>query len=105
MALYRQLTFSVLLVSPTAFCTQGSDTYHKACAACHQGGFGGAPSIRDIASWEVRRKKGVAALIHNAISGVGAMPAKGGNPNISDEDIAAAVNYMLFLATQGEEVK
>jgi len=70
-------------------------TYRTACAACHMTGAAGAPKTGDKAAWEVRLAAGVDTLVKNAIKGKGAMPPKGGRPNLTEAQIKSAVEYML----------
>lgn len=73
----------------------GEEVYMKACAACHAEGVAGAPKTGDIEGWKARIEKGPEALVQAAIAGVGTMPAKGGMAELTDEDVAAAVNFMI----------
>lgn len=68
------------------------------CIACHGTGAMGAPKIGDKAAWGPRIAKGYQALISNAIKGIRMMPARGGNPDLSDEEIAHAVAFMANSA-------
>ena len=83
----------------------GQATYDKICFACHATGVGGAPKIGDKAAWEPRLQKGVEMLVINSINGFqgesGIMPARGGLPDISDEHMKAAVDYMLAAIGEG----
>lgn len=72
----------------------GKKTYGGMCTACHQMGIAGAPKSGDLAAWAGRAEKGVEALTATVLKGKGAMPPRGGS-QASDEDIAAAVAYML----------
>jgi cytochrome c5 len=65
------------------------------CAKCHQNGQDGAPRIGDRAAWIPRLKKGLDPLVASAIHGHGAMPARGGLPDLSDQEIRGAVIYMF----------
>lgn len=76
----------------------GKAVYGGACQACHTAGLAGAPKLGDKAAWAPRLGGGVAALTASAIKGKNAMPAKGGNPSLSDADIKAAVEYMVAQA-------
>lgn len=78
---------------PTA--APGEAVYQKACAACHAEGVAGAPKTGDVEAWKARIEKGPEALIQSAINGVGTMPAKGGVAELTDEDVAAATNFMI----------
>lgn len=83
----------------------GKATYDKVCFACHAQGIAGAPKYGDMAAWEARLEKGADALHHNAIAGftgsAGMMPPKGGNPALSDDEVKAAVDYMLAAVGGG----
>lgn len=70
-------------------------TYRQACFACHGTGAAGAPKTGDKAAWKARIAAGMDTMVTNAIKGKGAMPAKGGRPNLSDEKIKAVVKYMV----------
>lgn len=73
----------------------GQQIYRQACAFCHDRGVAGAPKTGDAAAWNARMAQGMDALYTAAIRGKGAMPAKGGNPSLSDTDVNAAVDYMI----------
>lgn len=68
---------------------------YASCAACHANGTLAAPIVGDVGAWASRISKGVETLYANAIGGIGSMPAKGGNIGLSDDDVRAAVDYML----------
>jgi cytochrome c5 len=72
----------------------GAAVYTAVCAACHTTGAAGAPKLGDAASWSARLAKGYDTLVKHAIQGIGAMPAKGGNPDLDDVEVARAVVYM-----------
>ena len=73
----------------------GEAIYNKVCVACHTSGVSGAPIVGDKAVWESRIALGTEALVKVAITGVKAMPPKGGCMSCSDEDIKVAVEYMI----------
>ena len=73
----------------------GAGIYNNVCMACHETGAAGAPVRGDEAAWAERTEQGFATLLDHAINGIGAMPARGGNPNLSDEEMEAAVAYMV----------
>lgn len=78
---------------------QGAQAVYTAvCAACHASGLAGAPKIGDAAAWGPRIKQGYETLLKHAIEGIGAMPAKGGNPDLDDVEVARAVVYMANQA-------
>lgn len=62
---------------------------------CHAAGVAGAPKLTDKAAWATRIAQGKDTLYTSSLKGKGAMPAKGGNPSLSDADVKAAVDYMV----------
>ncbi len=74
----------------------GSLIYERACASCHEAGAAGAP-LMVASAWVGRVEQGLDVLIQHAIEGIGAMPARGGRRDLSDEQIAVSVQYMLDL--------
>ncbi len=76
----------------------GEVIYNKLCSACHGTGAGGAPTL-DHAHWDARLAQGVEVLIRHSIDGftgsAGLMPARGGNPALSDAQAEAAVHWMI----------
>ena len=76
----------------------GEEVVKTTCATCHQAGVAGAPKIGDKAAWGPRIAKGNDALYQTALKGKGAMPAKGGNAGLKDDDVKAAVDYMVGKA-------
>lgn len=81
--------------APAADLVHGQQIYRQACAFCHDKGVAGAPKTGDAASWGPRLAQGMDALYTASLRGKGAMPAKGGNPALSDGDVKAAVDYMV----------
>jgi cytochrome c5 len=65
------------------------------CAKCHQTGNDGAPKIGDRVAWTPRMAKGLDPLIASAVHGHGPMPARGGMPDLSDDEIRGAILYMF----------
>jgi cytochrome c5 len=72
----------------------GESVYKSVCSACHSAGVAGAPKTGDNAAWAPRIAKGLDANVSSAINGLGAMPARGGNPNVSDAEVRRAVIHM-----------
>lgn len=76
----------------------GKVIYDQLCGACHTSGAGGAPTMTR-AAWEPRIAQGNDVLVRHAIDGYqgesGVMPAKGGNPSLTDEQVTASVQWML----------
>jgi cytochrome c5 len=81
--------------APAADLVHGQQIYRQACAFCHDKGVAGAPKTGDVASWGPRLAQGIDTLYTVSLRGKGAMPAKGGNPALSDGDVKAAVDYMV----------
>jgi len=77
----------------------GKKIYDTTCMACHAAGVAGAPKFGDKAAWAPRIAQGMDTLHTHAIKGfqgkAGMMPPKGGNMGAKDEDIKAAVDYMV----------
>ena len=77
----------------------GQQVYQASCVACHDAGIAGAPKLGDKGQWAKRIAKGLDALYAGAVNGVqgstGVMPARGGNPALSDAEVKAAVDYMV----------
>jgi len=73
----------------------GEEIAKKNCKACHGQGINGAPIIGNNKMWAPRIAKGREALVMNAFSGTGLMPAKGGNDSITKEEIDLVVGYFL----------
>jgi cytochrome c5 len=72
----------------------GNAVYTAVCAACHDSGAAGAPKLGDNAGWAQRIAQGYDTLLKHAIEGIRAMPAKGGNPDLDNVEVARAVVYM-----------
>jgi len=78
--------------------TAGEKVYQQACQMCHEAGVAGAPMTGDAAGWADRIAQGRDKLVENAINGIGVMPPKGGQSQLSDEDVAAAVDFLIQSA-------
>lgn len=74
---------------------KGKLVYENNCAACHGTGVAGAPKVGDKAAWSARLGQGVPMLVEHALKGIRGMPAKGGNADLPDTDLADAVGYMV----------
>jgi cytochrome c5 len=72
----------------------GEAVYKTVCSACHDSGAAGAPKFADAAGWSPRIAQGYDKIVANAINGLRAMPAKGGNPDLDDIEVARAVVHM-----------
>ena len=74
------------------------DVYSFACALCHQTGLNAAPRYGDRKAWSSRIEQGRETMYENTIKGMGAMPPKGGKPNLTEEQVKMAVDYMVTAA-------
>lgn len=73
----------------------GTEVVQQACAACHAAGVLGAPKIGAKGDWEPRLAQGFDTLLKHSITGIRAMPPKGGNPGLSEDELKAALTEML----------
>ena len=73
------------------------------CETCHAYGVADAPVPMQPDEWRMRVTKPRGTLYEHAIDGYfgpdhSMMPARGGNENLSDKQVKAAVDYMVELA-------
>lgn len=89
---------------PVETAMTGPQVFNEACIACHGSGIAGAPVFGDAAAWAPRIEQGLEVLKEHAIDGytgsTGHMPPKGGRVDLSDEEVAAAVDYMVSEVQQ-----
>ena len=89
----------VVAVAPVAENTIGKSVFGKTCAMCHAIGAAGAPKPGDKADWGPRIAQGDAILHKHALEGFtgakGVMPARGASPALTDDEVKAAVAYMV----------
>jgi len=81
--------------SESAELMKGEKVVAALCINCHAAGLNGAPIIGNEKMWGKRLPQGVDTLIEHATNGYELMPAKGGNSDLTDEEVAAAVRYMV----------
>lgn len=75
----------------------GEDIVKATCGTCHTPGVAGAPKIGDKAAWAPHLKEGLQAMLKNAITGIKAMPPRGGQADLTDTELARAI---VFMANQ-----
>ena len=93
------LTFGIVAAAASpALAADGKAVYDKTCVACHSTGVANAPKFGDKAAWAPRIATGNAALVASVMKGKGAMPPKAGAADLKDDDIKAAVDYMVSAA-------
>ena len=73
----------------------GQKIYKQSCQACHANGVANAPKPGDKAAWAPRIATGIDAMLAVAKKGKGAMPPKGTCMGCSDDDLKAAIEYMV----------
>ena len=76
----------------------GQQVVETVCAACHATGALNAPKIGDKDAWAKRLAQGYETLTQHAVKGLRQMPPRGGNPDLSDTELARAVAYMANQA-------
>jgi len=92
----------VAKIEPVAEVLSGPQVYNQVCIACHGTGIAGAPKTGDATAWGPRIAQGTATLrkhVRNGYQGAtGYMPPKGGRTDLSDEEIFAAMDYIIKQA-------
>ncbi|MGB5706882.1 MAG: c-type cytochrome, partial [Arenicellales bacterium] len=83
----------------------GEDIVNSVCAVCHSTGIANAPRLWQAEDWNARMEQGKEKIIENAINGLGGMPPRGGDLTLSDDEVRAAVAYMLTSAGIGGDTE
>lgn len=84
------------LVSDVVKAKAPEDVYGGLCASCHDTGLNDAPLVSDKGAWEQRlAERGIDGLHNSSINGRDLMPAKGGDPRLTDEEVKNTVYFML----------
>lgn len=83
-----------LLAVPAHATQSGEAVYQSVCSQCHAQGSDNAPVFGDKKRWGKLVREGLNDLVPAALAGIRKMPAKGGKPELSDGEVAAAVIYM-----------
>ena len=73
----------------------GEEIFNSACTACHSTGAAGAPKVGDKEAWAPRIATGMDTLLEVAGKGKNAMPPRGTCGNCSDDELKAAIEYMV----------
>lgn len=76
----------------------GKKVFESTCTVCHGAGIAGAPKFGDKAAWAPRLATGIDTIYRVALTGKGAMPPRGGNKDLTDAEVKAAVDYMAAAA-------
>ncbi len=72
----------------------GAEVYESTCSECHGSGKFNAPKFGDLKRWNKLVLEGLDDLVPAALGGIRKMPSKGGNPALSDREVALAVVHM-----------
>jgi len=97
-ALSISVTAAFVSLAATGTCIaapRGDKVYDKTCVVCHDTGVSGAPRLGNRSEWVPRISAGIDALVSSVKNGKGQMPPKGGNDKFTEEELRAAVEYML----------
>ena len=97
-AVFLLSSFLAIFLAGSAYAQSGENTYKQVCASCHGAGVLNAPKLGDKAKWAPLIAEGQVTLTAHGYVGVRAMPAKGGNPNMTIETFSDAVVYMANQA-------
>jgi cytochrome c5 len=73
----------------------GEQIYTNVCKVCHAQGLNGAPVYGNKKNWGPRKDQGLEVLVEHATNGFGLMPAKAGRPELTEDEIRAAIKFML----------
>jgi cytochrome c5 len=102
MKLTQRLTLALLATVAcglsNAAAINGEKIYSTTCLACHGAGVLGAPKAGDKAAWAPRLAKGMPVVYGNATKGLNMMPPRGGNASLKDDEVKAAVDFMIAKA-------
>ncbi|MGB0732207.1 MAG: c-type cytochrome [Pontibacterium sp.] len=94
------ISAATLLMATNALADRsGEEVYKAACLFCHAQGVMNAPKYGDAKAWEPRIAQGMDALYNSALNGKGQiMQPRGGCMNCTDNELKAAVDYMVKSA-------
>lgn len=88
------LAFILFPISQLCF-ADGEKTYKEVCSVCHTAGVANAPKLGDQNAWKKLIGEGQVIITAHGYVGVRAMPPKGGKQDLSVEQFAEALNYMV----------
>ena len=116
-ALRRRRVFLALLVAsalaasaaagtaPASAARSGAEIVRNTCSLCHGPGLSGAPRVGSVRDWRPRLREGLDGLVRSASAGKGAMPVRGGMPDLTDDELRAAIAFMAGLDESRGETK
>lgn len=105
------IVFALLCLPVHAQGKTGAEVYQSTCIECHGEGKFDAPKFADKKRWKKLVREGLNDLVPAALKGIRQMPAKGGNPLLSDDEVARAVIFMAnagggkFAEPQADDVR
>ncbi|MDO5666561.1 MAG: c-type cytochrome [Alcaligenaceae bacterium] len=73
----------------------GEQVYNKLCMTCHDTGLTDSPIKGNTEMWAPRIAQGADVLFKHSLEGFNAMPAKGGDLSLSDDEVKNAVVFMV----------
>lgn len=76
----------------------GEQVYNEVCASCHGSGALESPKFKEAGAWSKRIGQGYETLLTHALKGFNKMPARGGEPDLTDLEVARGVVYMTNAA-------
>lgn len=76
----------------------GKQVYNQVCSVCHSTGMMNSPRFGNADDWAPRLEQGMETVYAHALNGLNMMPARGGNPTLSDDEVKAAVDFMISSA-------
>lgn len=88
------------VVATPLYAANGETVFNNSCKMCHGTGMMGAPKAGDAEAWKARIAKGKDVLYDHAINGFrdkAMMPPRGGKKDLTDDEVKAAVDYMVSL--------
>ena len=88
-------TCMIIAASSKARAEVGASTYKQVCSSCHEAGISGAPILEDELEWSQRVAQGADSLYASIINGKCKLLVQDFRPDLSDETIKAAVDFMV----------
>ncbi|MEW5788449.1 MAG: c-type cytochrome [Pseudomonadota bacterium] len=76
----------------------GEQVYAEVCSGCHDSGALGSPKFKEKADWGKRMAQGYDTLLTHALKGFNKMPARGGDPDLTDLEVARGIVHMTNAA-------
>lgn len=103
------ITVDRLPVPDQPWLASGREIWSGTCENCHGGNKAtGAPKITSTRAWSWRIEQGFDVMVPHAIEGFigktfAQMPERGGNLELTDDEVASAVAFMVWASGGAEE--